>query len=457
MMNLTVREIAQATGGRVFSIDENIPAGEFCLDTRSIKAGQFFIALKGRNFNGHDHIPEAIKKGAGGIIAEHAAGQEYMNKVEHLIIVDDTLLAMGKIAGYIRIKAGIPVICITGTNGKTTLKEILSSLLSSRYRPLKSRGTYNNLIGVSLTLFDLEPSHDIAVIELGSNHPGEIAALAGITSPNAAVITNIGDGHIEFFGDRKGVFREKAGLLEYLPDSGAAFLNGDDAHLSGMTGKMDIKFFGRSSDCDFRITDIKKARGGYDFCLNGNKLFIPVEGEHNVYNAAAAASVASCFGIDHASIRKTMSEVSLPHMRLERISVNDIVFINDSYNANPDSFECALDVLKNIVTDGKKSVIAGDMLELGERAAEFHKKIGKSIASKNIDFLITVGDLARFVASGALSGGMSKNRVFCAKDREDAARVIRELASPSDVVLLKGSRGARMEEIIKCFTTSCSR
>ncbi len=457
MINLTVREIAQTTGARIFSADEDMPVDGLSIDTRTIKTGEFFIALKGRNFNGHDYIPEAIKKGAGGIIAEYPAARGYGNEVDHLIIVDDTFRAMGKIAEYIRKRSGIPVICITGTNGKTTLKEILSGLLSSRYRPLKSPGTYNNLIGVSLTLFDLEPSHDIAVIELGSNHPGEIAALAGITSPDAAVITNIGDAHIEFFGDRKGVFREKAGLLEYLPGSGAAFLNGDDAHLSGITGKMDIKFFGRSSDCDFRITDIKKSGGGYDFCLNGERLFIPVEGEHNVYNAAAAACVAACFGIDYASIRKTMSEVSLPRMRLERISVNDIVFINDAYNANPDSFECALDVLKNIVTDGKKSVIAGDMLELGERAAELHKKIGKSIASKNIDFLITVGDLAKFVARGALSGGMNENRVFCAKDREDAARVIRELAGPSDVVLLKGSRSARMEGIIKCFTMSCSR
>ncbi|MCK4852326.1 MAG: UDP-N-acetylmuramoyl-tripeptide--D-alanyl-D-alanine ligase, partial [Candidatus Omnitrophica bacterium] len=335
MIRLSVREIARVTGGRMLSTDEDVPVSGFCTDSRTMGPGQFFIALKGKNFDGHDHIREAVARGARGIIAErmtvdYGAGRHR----PHIIIVENTLTAMGQIAGHIRRKAGIPVVCITGTNGKTTVKDILSHLLSFKYRLLKSRGSFNNLIGVSLTLFELEPSHEMAVIELGSNHPGEIAHLARITAPRAAVITNIGHGHLEFFGGREGVFREKVSLLERLPDPGAAFLNGDDDYLSGVRIDADTRFFGRSRDCDLRITGIRKQGTGHGFDLDGERFFVPLEGEHNVYNAAAAVAAAAYFGMDHRVIRERLSGVSLPRMRLEKIVVDGILFINDACNAN---------------------------------------------------------------------------------------------------------------------------
>lgn len=472
MIEVSVKEIAQAAEGELFSKDENAAVKSFSIDSRAIKQGEFFIALKGKNFDGHDYIQEAIGKGACGIIAErpiglipsgHLAPSGHFDHIKnfalfgHYVVVNNTTAAMGKIAGHIRRKAAIPVIGITGTNGKTTLKEILFQLLSSGYNPLKSPASYNNIVGVSLALFGLEPSHEIAIIELGSNHPGEMRDLSRIAAPQVAVITNIGRGHLEFFGSRKGVFKEKTGLLEHLPHSGRAFLNGDDAYLSRITTDKDTRFFGRSPGCDFRISGVKKERNGLCFDLNKNEFFVPLEGEHNVYNAAAAVSVASYFGIDRRSIRKRLSEVSRLAMRCERVCVAGIVFINDSYNANPDSFECGLKVLGDTITDGKKIVAAGGMLELGERSSELHRKIGESIAAANIDFLITAGALAKFIADGALAAGMDKSNIFCRENQEDAARAISELANPSDVVLLKGSRGTRMEEVIQCFTTSCTR
>jgi UDP-N-acetylmuramoyl-tripeptide--D-alanyl-D-alanine ligase len=313
-------------------------------------------------------------------------------------------------------------------------------------------------VGLSLTLFGLDSSYDIGVLELGSSHPGEIAKLAEIARPDAAVITNIGDGHLEFLRDRKGVFAEKTSLLRFLPEGGTAFLNKDDEFLKGASAPgAATKFFGTSPDSDFRITNLKKKENGYSFSIEGNTFVIPVEGRHNVYNAAAAIAIAEYFGIKTDEVRKALEGMSLPGLRLERMDVGGVTFINDSYNANPVSFECALRVLQETPAEGKKGVIAGDMLELGERAAVFHEMTGKSIAEKEIDFLITVGESAEHITRGALESGMDKKMVFSAKDHENAAEITKRITNPGDLVLVKGSRMDKMEEVIRCFTTYCIR
>ncbi|MGB3111652.1 MAG: UDP-N-acetylmuramoyl-tripeptide--D-alanyl-D-alanine ligase, partial [Candidatus Omnitrophota bacterium] len=401
MFELTVREIADVTGGKLKTGDESAVVKGLSIDTRSIRPGEIFIALKGQNFDGHDYIEEAVKKGASGLIVERETGSFREENVEHIIVVKDSREAMGEIAAWIRKKVDIPVVCVTGTNGKTTFKEILSYLLSPRYKVLKSRKSYNNIVGLSLTLFGLDRSYDIAVLELGTNRPGEISQLAGIAKPTTCVITNIGNGHLEFLGDREGVLAEKVSILRHLSGSGVTYLNGDDAHLKEAgRGNPKVKFFGTSSDCDFRINQKEKKENGYGFTLNRKKYFIPLQGEHNIYNAAAAAAVAGDLGVSREEIEKKLEALALPEMRLEKVDVGGVMFINDSYNANPSSFECALNVLKEMPARGKKGVVAGEMLELGKGSARFHQDLGKSIAGKKIDFLITVGEMAGNIARG---------------------------------------------------------
>ncbi len=458
MVRMTIKDILEATGGRLASGKESAAVPSFSTDTRSIIPGSVFIALKGRNFDGHDFARQALDKGASGAIVERELEPGASHKDKNIVMVEDCLEAMGRIAAEIRRRANVPVVCVTGTNGKTTTKEILAHILSSRYKVLKSRKSFNNIIGLSLTLFDLEPSYQAVVLEIGTNHPGEIPRLAAIAEPHMAIITNIGDGHLEFFGDRHGVFLEKTSLLDFIPSSGMAFLNRDDELLARVSKRgLARKFFGRDEGCDFRITDVRKRSGGYGFSLNGNAYYVPLEGEHNVYNAAAAIAVAEYFGLTPEEMNESLTRISLPGMRLEKVKVDNITFINDSYNANPNSFECALKVLQEDDIANKRGVVAGDMLELGARSEEFHRMLGRSVAEKGIDFLITIGPNARHMIDGAMDSGMGSSRAVPAETHQTAAEMIRRLAVADTVVLLKGSRSARMEEVLKCFTTSCTR
>ncbi len=455
MINIKIREIANFPGAQVFTENEDAYVKAFSVDSRTIRPGEIFIALSGKNFDGHNFIDDAVRKGASGLMVEDINYQMYIERVEHVIIVKDTLSAMGMIAARVRKRLRIPFVCVTGTNGKMTLKDILAHVLSSKHKVLKSKGSYNNIIGLSLSLFDLDPTHDIAVLELGTNYPGEIEMLSRLAQPQIAIITNIGSGHLKHLSDRKGVFDEKISLLDALPGSGMAILNKDDTFLSEVESeKAQLNFFGEDPSSEYHITKIKKVDRGFSFCLNGEKFSVPLEGRHNVFNAAAAIACAKHFGLTDADIRKKLEEVSLPSMRLERVSVRGVMFINDAYNANPDSFASALSALGDAGATGKKGVVAGDMLELGAASCDLHRALGKNIAGSGIDFFVMLGDKSGSMAEGALEGGMKKENIFCVEDHQAAADVIKERADDDTVVLLKGSRGTKMEEVIKCFTTS---
>lgn len=458
MVKITIKDILSATGGKLASGTGNYNVPAFSTDTRNIIPGSVFIAIKGKNFDGHDYVKDALDKGASGAIVERAIDTGASNKDKDVIVVGDTQEAMGKIASVIRSRVSIPVISITGTNGKTTTKEILAHILSSKYKVLKSKKSFNNIIGLSLTLFELDPSHEVAVLEIGTNHPGEIGALGAIARPDIAVITNIGDGHLEFFGDRRGVFNEKTSLLDHMSASGKAFLNKDDELLSHVPHASAAgKFFGRAAGSDLVITKVSRTAYGHEFSLNGDGYSIPLEGEHNVHNAAAAVAVARHLGLSPEEIRESLEKVSLPEMRLQKVKSGGVTFINDSYNANPSSFECALKVLSGDTSAGKRGVVAGDMMELGDRTEEFHRKIGRSIAEKGIDFLIAIGPNAGHMVSGAVDSGMPADRAMRAGTHQAAADLLKGFAGADTVVLLKGSRSARMEEVLKCFTTFCTR
>jgi len=457
MIDLTVQEAVRAAGGRLICGDPGAPIRGFSIDSRGIKAGEFFIAVKGERFDGHDFIGEAGEKGAAGLVTGVGRHSDERGVFEHIIEVEDTTRAMGDIARAIRRKLSIPVVCVTGTNGKTTVKDMLAHLLSAEKRVLASERSYNNIIGLSLTLFGAEAFHDAAVLEIGSNHPGEIAALAGIASPDIAVITNIGRGHLEYFSDRGTVFREKMSLVAGVPDTGTVFLNGDDDMLSGCgAAHPGGRFFGTARGSDILISDVCKEEEGYGFSLNGRPFHLPLEGAHNVNNAAAAVAVAEYIGMGYVTLRERLKGVSLQEMRLEKIREGNILFINDAYNANPDSFECALDVL-DAEDGGKKIVVAGDMMELGDKSDELHRELGRDMARRGLDLLITIGEKAAHAGAEAVDAGMDPDRVLRAADHAAAAEIVHSAAEDGAVVLLKGSRVSRMEEVIRCFTSSCTR
>lgn len=458
MIKITAKDIETATRGRLRSSARNPYVTGFSTDSRAVSSGDWFIAVKGDVFDGHDFISQALEKGASGVIVKAPAPPLLARKRINVLEVEDTVEAMGRIAALIRTKVDIPVICVTGTNGKTTVKDLLAHVLAQKFKVLKSDRSYNNIIGLSLTLFDMEREHEAAVLEIGTNHPGEISRLAAIAQPHMAIITNIGDGHLEAFSDREGVFVEKISLLDALPQTGLAILNRDDAFLSrAAVHDVTVKYFGMSPKAGFRIEDVERLGNGYRFRIGGEEFTIPLEGEHNVHNAAAVICAAKQFGFSRDDIQQALSEGKLPGMRLEKVRMNGITFINDAYNANPDSFESALDLLQASRPEGKKGVIAGDMLELGEKSGEFHRMIGKSIAERKIDFIITLGERSREIALGAIERGINREAVMRAESHEHAAEIVRQVAGPGALVLLKGSRGMRMEEVLKCFTTFCTR
>ncbi|MFH1877900.1 MAG: UDP-N-acetylmuramoyl-tripeptide--D-alanyl-D-alanine ligase [Candidatus Omnitrophota bacterium] len=457
MIEVSVSDIITATGGELLEGEARTVVKGFCADSRKDVKGRFFIALKGASFDGHDYLDGVIAQGASGVIMrkDSARVKNITGRAVTVVLVDDTMECMGRLAGYIRKRVRIPVACVTGTNGKTSVKEILSHLLSAEYNVLKSEKSYNNIIGLSLTLFNLEDHHEAMVLELGTNHPGEISELSGIAKPDIGVITNIGCGHLESFYDREGVYKEKITLIDSLPSGGTAVLNNDDDYLSRAGGiKCKKEYYGMKYGSSFRISDVARKEKGYEFALNGNTLYIPFDGIHNVYNAACAASAALIMGIPYAAVKERLTGAPLPGMRLEPVDLGNIIFINDSYNANPDSFECALNVLREKYPRARKGVVAGDMLELGYRSDDLHRKAGRSVYNHGIDFLVTVGDKARFIAEGAVEEGMKTDFVLHAENHRDAAEKVRFMASAEKtVVLLKASRAAKMEEVLKCFTT----
>jgi UDP-N-acetylmuramoyl-tripeptide--D-alanyl-D-alanine ligase len=364
---------------------------------------------------------------------------------------------MWDLAGFVRRTSHVPIICITGSNGKTTVKEMIYNLISSEYKVLKTPFSYNNKIGISLTLFQLDQSHEIMIFEIGTNSPGEIRTISRALVPDIVVITNIGNSHLELLGDINGVFEEKISVLDNLVPGGTAYLNKDDEKLKDVRSQLcKIEFFGENGDSDHLIENILKEDRGYSFALDDKVFYMPVEGEHNIKNAAAAICVARKCTMEYEGIKKSLAKMRLSAMRLEKIEVEGVTFINDAYNANPDSFRCAIDYFNMIDSSGKKIIIAGDMLELGKASHMLHEEVGRNIDHQNVDILITVGEYAASIADGATRSGMDQAHIFKTQDINSAAKLLNDISEKSDMILLKGSRAKKMEEIIKCYTTYCT-
>ncbi len=449
---LRVDEILKASGGKLASGSGEIRINGFSMDSRTVKKGQAFIAVKGDNFDGHDFIAEAIAKGAKLVISQNAVSPKLKNKAG-FIQVNDTLKAMADIARFLRNKHNIPVIAITGSVGKTTVKEMIACVLSRKFNVLKNEGTKNNHIGLPFTLLGLNAKHEIAVLELGTNHPGEIAYLADICQPNIAVFTNIGPGHLEFFRNLQGVFQEKYSLVDSLRPPFISLMNADDRFLREMVlreKRLDfIIGYAMNSPSDFTASQLK-AGNRLEFKVNGHKFSLNTLGRQNIYNALAAIALARIMGMKYADIAKELSGFVFPKGRLGLLNFKNSTFIDDTYNSNPFSLKQAVETLANLKVKGRKIFVMGDMLELGEGRESFHVSAGYEIA-KVCDRLITVGELSKLASAAALACGFNPKSVFNCSDSQEAIKILFEKISPrkDDVVLVKGSRGMKLERIFK--------
>lgn len=427
-------------------------------DSRKAGPGDIFLALVGERFDGNDFIDDAVARGAALVVC--CAGRAPLRRGVTFIECRDTLRALGDIAAAHRRRFELPVVAVTGSNGKTTTKELLRSIIiadtGSPADVLANDGNLNNLIGMPLTLMRLDSSHRVAVIEMGMNAPGEIARLAEIATPTHAIITNVGAAHLAGLGSINGVARAKGELFETLGVGATAVVNLDDAHVVEQARRLRARRFDYGGNSSVRAENIMASRVSVvSFDLVHARGRVPVElhlgGCHNVSNALGAAACALSLGIEAEVIAAGLAAAQPPPMRLEaKTLANGVEVINDAYNANPSSVAAALSTLAG-VEGGRAIVVLGEMLELGDRTDELHAEAGAAVALLDPVLLCALGDHAAHVCAGARDGGMSASSLHCASDYDDAAAAVAQVWRRGDRVLIKGSRGACMERVAEAL------
>ncbi len=456
----TLLEVAEIMGARLHVAD---PAQRdrritgVCSDTRRIREGNLFVAISGERYDGHDFVAEAMRSGACASLVQddwHDARADRESPLGARIVVPEVIPALQTFAGWHRSRFDLPVIAVTGSNGKTTTKNMISAVLSAHYQVFKTQGNLNSQLGVSEALFTLRKDHGAAVLELGMNRAGELNRLARMTRPSVGVITNVGPAHIEFFTSIEGIARAKGEILDRLPADGHAVLNADDPLVMKQAGRSPapVLTFGRCARASIRLVRSRTELSGSTFTLSDGAVFrTNLMGEHQVMNAVAAVAVGRLFGIDDKRIAEALAHTGPTPMRMECRRMGAVSLINDTYNANPSSMKAALDALATI--GGRKLVVLGDMLELGELAVAAHRETGRH-AARVAETIITVGKLARHMADGALEEGMPASGVVtCASNDEAAAAVLAKIGDGA-VILVKGSRGMGMEAVVEAIATS---
>lgn len=456
MQSLTVKEITSAVGGVWWNPREEVPVvTSVSTDSRKLNRGCLFVPWVGEKFDGHDFIDQALDAGAAGCLCAKLPMD--LRKDKFYIKVDDTRLALKALASAYRDRFHIPFVQITGSVGKTTTKEMISSVLGSKLRVLKTPENFNNDIGTPLTLFGLEETHQAAVIETGMNHAGEIRYLGEMVRPDIAVITNVGDAHIEYLGSRQGILQAKCEVFENLKPEGLAILNGDDALLDTVDIPCRTVRCGTAEHCSVHVTDIDDhGVEGITCTVTTAKdtyvLTIPAPGEHMVYSASMAVAVGEELGLNHDQIVRGVAAYAPTgsRMRLIRLS-EDRVILDDCYNANPQSVSAALEVLAKTACDQTVAVL-GDMGELGELTDQAHYNMGALAAMLGIDHVIAIGEKAVKIADGAAQSG---GDVMYFKTKEEAISELKEQMKPDTAMLVKASHsmhfGALVEELHKAY------
>ncbi len=455
MERMTVGELAALCGGKLLRGDPKWEVPGISTDSRTIQKGELFLALKGDRFDGHDFAEAALGRGAVGVVGERRRLTDLAqqaNRHASLIEVGDTLAALHMLAQGYRSKFRAPLVAVTGSCGKTTTKDMLAGILGRTRKTVKTEGNLNNLIGAPLMLFRIDSTTEAAVIEIASNAPGEIARLARILRPTAGIITNVGPVHLEGLATVEGVFKEKASLIPHISADGFLVVNGEDIPVERVRPMFGGKVitFGLKESADFHPTDIRQdVKTGTEFLMNGKEpLRISTVGTHNVLNALAAVAAATVLGVDGDSIRQGLEGFAPGKMRMEVREHRGATIVNDAYNANPRAMRESISTV--MAMPAKRRILAlGDMLELGEHAREEHRSLGRFVGRSGADLLYVRGDFSSEVRDGAVEGGMQSERVYCCADAAEIATSLKYILGPDDLLLVKGSRGMRMEQVVQ--------
>ena len=448
---ISVDKIVEICKGAVISRGTASTVKSFCSDTRNIKDGDLFISFKSESKDGIKYLEEALKKGAIGCITEYNIPDEiieqYKNKL--LIKVNDAVEAIQKIAKHKRSLYNIPVIAVTGSVGKTSTKDMIASVISQKFNVNKTQGNYNNHIGVPLTILGWNENTQVAVVEMGMNHLGEISVLTNIAKPTIATITNVGTAHIGNLGSRENILKAKLEILEGLSKDGKVVLNNDNDLLNKCNIREHKKItYGINTQSDYTAKEIKIDEDKSEFKININNkdylIEVPVAGEHFIYNSLCAIAIGMELGIEIEKIIEGIKKFTLTEHRNEIKDVKDIKIINDYYNASYDSMKASLEVLANVKAH-RKIAILGDMLELGEYSEDLHRKVGEVVVNNKIDILITVGMLAKDIALEAKKLGMKEVHSF--DNNKECMDKLKEIINKNDCILLKASNRMNFGEI----------
>jgi UDP-N-acetylmuramoyl-tripeptide--D-alanyl-D-alanine ligase len=453
MNPLTVSQIAQLAGASLSSGDGTVVINKVSTDSRTIKAGELFVALRGENFDGHDFVESCAKAGATGALVDlNWTGS--VPRTFALLRAADTLQAYQTLAANYRRSLALKVLAITGSNGKTSTKDFVASVLARRFRVTKTEGNFNNHVGLPRTILEATSEDEVGVWEIGMNHPGEITALSKIAAPDAAIITNIGVAHIEFMGSREAIAAEKGALAEAIEPQGTVILNANDPFSEGIAARTRAKVvFAGTTDGTVRAIEIRQSADGSEFTIvegaHRCRAQLPVAGSHMVQNALLAVAAGRAFGLSIEECAAGLTAAPLTKARLQIKEIGGVQFLDDSYNANPDSMKAALRTLVELDAEGKRIAVLGEMRELGAESERGHREVGETAATLGVNQLITIGDTAKLIAEGARTAGL--DNVSSTRSTGEAAKLLGEIAEPGDLVLIKGSRAARTEEVIERF------
>ena len=456
-------EILTATAGKLQRAGKQLRFGAVVTDSAKVKKGSVFVALKGERFDGHRFVGDALRRGAACLIVHRqiAAKSQLLLSGATVIKVPDTLNALGDLANYRRRQFAPLVLAITGSNGKTTTKEMLAAILEEasfngrrlEKKVLKTEGNFNNLVGLPLTLLRLRKSDRVAVVELGTNHPGEIARLAKIAAADLAIVTSVAAAHLEGLRSLAGVAREKGALYENVRADGAIAVNLDDPWVSRLGAKFNGKKITYGKGGELRAKNIKlRDAKGMAFTLRAGRRECPIRlkylGQHNVTNALGAAALALGAGASLSAVRRGLGKAEPYSMRMQIDNWQGVGIINDAYNANPASMQAALRTLNEVPCRGQRIAVLGDMFELGRHGRREHRRLGAAAAQAKLQLLCLLGPQAGAVRRGALGAGMTPEKIFIGKDHGDIAAHLRARLKAGDWLLVKGSRGMKMEKVL---------
>lgn len=459
-MILTVEEVLRATGGKLLQGKGDSSFQGISTDSRTVAEGELFIALKGLRFDGHHYALEALRKKAGGVLIEKdKVGDIRWNgyRSRAVIAVDDTLAALGDMARDWRHKYNTPLVALTGSNGKTTTKEMTAACLETTFPVLKTKGNLNNLIGVPLTLLTLTEKERVVVLEMGMNVPGEIRRLTEIAEPDVGLITNIQTVHLEGMGSLERLKEEKGELFRRMRRDGTILVNGDDPRVVDLAGDYPGQkiTFGIEHPADIMAKEIRlNGAEGTSFTLilegEATEVHLRLLGRHFVPNALSAMAVACLFGVEVSRAREALENFQFFPMRMEVIPLRGgETLINDAYNANPYSTKAALETLVEAKGMGRAIAVLGDMLELGSLTKEAHEQIGKRVSELSVDFILAMGEEASVVVESAIRHGLPAEKARIVESHSEAISLLRQMIQNGDWILVKGSRKMAMEEIVK--------